>query len=125
MFGSLSPSWRRLPVTIVSNAYTTYVNTINCAGYSKITVQLHNCGTHTASGQFHGNRYFHNITVKSTASSPTKLAYTYSWDINWSGSATANISGYSSVYVNAGVDGSNDDGSRWTCKKCQVSITLE
>mgnify|MGYP006939732634 CR=1 FL=1 len=125
MFGSLYPSWRRLPVTIVNYANTTYENTINCAGYSKITIQFHNCGQHTSSGQFYGNRYFHSITVTPSASNSNTLAYEYSWDNNWSGSAVANISGYSSVWVKACVDGSNDNGARWTCSNCAITITLE
>lgn len=115
--------WVKSPVTYTFT--TPYLNSIDVTGYDTITVTIQTCGNDTANGQFYANEYWYLIRVGS-ASGLSDLGRNYNPGANRGASVTANVSNYSTVYIDASSGGdSSESGAHWTCHSCTVIITLQ
>lgn len=126
--------WQLTPVTLRMNQslpcdVTLDTGAYNNRGYHHMKIEFHNCGNHTANGGEYSNSYGTSIYVKqsngSSAFGSNLTGSVFTWDRNYSGTTTIDITGCSYVNVQAGVSGSNDAGAHWECHNCTITITLE
>lgn len=126
--------WQLTPITLRMNEslpcdVTLATTAYNNQGYHHMKIEFHNCGNHTASGGEYSNSYGTSIYVKqsngSMAFGSNLTGSVFTWNRNYSGTTTIDITGCSYVNVQAGVSGSNDAGAHWECHNCTITITLE
>jgi uncharacterized repeat protein (TIGR02543 family) len=126
--------WQLTPITLRMNEslpcdVTLATTAYNNQGYHHMKIEFHNCGNHTVSGGEYSNSYGTSIYVKqsngSMAFGSNLTGSVFTWNRNYSGTTTIDITGCSYVNVQAGVSGSNDAGAHWECHNCTITITLE
>jgi len=110
--------WRYI---LTSTHSCTYDAAVDVTGYDTLTVTLNPCGTHSVSGGGYSNTFFTYVEVGSS-SGQNDLGYDWTWTINQGITVTVDVSAYSTVYLTAGVGGSNDAGAAWQCTNCTVTI---